>query len=103
MTTYKVAFLAIIFLAVFSLAVLLYWRSRPPRGLGNPPAAVANPCRFLPNSISPGDDCHKKCGPDYERGYVQATINGTTWLFCCPAGYAAGFDQEINDIKCYKK
>jgi hypothetical protein len=103
MSRYKVALFAVISLAVFGLAVLLYWWSRPHVGLENPPL-VEKPCKFLPNTANPEDDrdCYKRCGSPHEGGPVQATINGTTWLFCCPKGYSAGFDHEINDVKCYK-
>ena len=100
MTRYKVALLAIISLAVFSLAVWLYWGSRPPTGLRNPPPAVVKPCKWLPNPANPREaDCEVRCPPGY-AGTTQATINGTTWLFCCPKGYHVSVDHD--DVKCLK-
>jgi hypothetical protein len=100
MATYKVALLAIISLAVVSLAVWLYWGSRPPSGLRNLSPPVVKPCKWLPNPASPRDaDCEDKCPPGYE-GTTQAPINGITYLFCCPKGYSVGVDHD--DVKCYK-
>ena len=94
MSTYSVLLLAIVALAVLTLAVYLYLQSRPPRPLKNPPApqpSRVKPCKWDPtqHTYEENHSCLLMCGPPYKPGHgpVQATINGKTWLYCCPMGY----------------
>jgi len=101
MSRFRVALFVLIALVVFTVAVLLYlqnWR------FGKlPPANAVHPCRWDPALFSPSENtCYKRCGPPNtpDDSPVQATINGKTYLFCCPRGYTARF--ENNDVVCVR-
>ena len=93
MASYNVALLAIVALAVFSLAVWLHLQSRPPGRLKDLAPSRVKPCKWDPeqHTYEENHSCYLMCGPPYQPGHgpVQATINGKTWLYCCPMGYTA--------------
>ena len=87
MARYKVALLAIVGLAVFSLAVLRYWQGRRP-GLGGPGFDMVEVCKWKYANDGIPNTCEARCKESYKGGgLTQAGEGDTTWLYCCPIGY----------------
>jgi hypothetical protein len=89
---YGVALLAIVGLAVFSLAVLLYW-PRPPRP--NPLRSRVAPCKWDSELTRDQENtCEARCGQSpHNVGWRQSPIwpnepgRRYPWYYCCPEGY----------------
>ncbi len=87
MTSYKVALLGIIALAVFLVAVWLFPHDSGPKR--PPPQATVHPCQWPFKDVGEDNTCLGRCGPPYTSvdTPVQAPVGGAVWLYCCPTGY----------------
>jgi hypothetical protein len=84
MPKYRVALVAIVGIAVFSLGVWLYLQSRN-TGPGSDTVEV---CKWKYVNDGIPNTCEARCKESYKGGgLTQAGEGDTTWLYCCPIGY----------------